>query len=173
MENEVKQAIYIGIQLMLTATVIGIIATTLYFGKALVTVREREKFSGNLIAQQNQFNNYMNKQGEIVGSDVVDIMLTYSRVYNFAVVDRSSGSVRTVMYRLTGDDLDSFRTEKLTTELRDKLFDKFKMQQILTSDGHAILGLVFTTGGTAACTPQELEQIKRDVFKLNSNISYK
>lgn len=173
MENEVKHAIGMGIQLTLSASVIAIIIIILYIGRALMAVRANEDFSGNLIEQQSQFHNYMNKQGEIVGSDVVDIILTYSKIYNFAVVDKSTGKADVVMYRLTGDDIEKFRTEKVTQDMTGRLFDKFKLQQILTSDGYAIQGLVFTTGGSAACTPAELENIKANTFKINSEFSHK
>ena len=173
MEQEIKQAISMGVQLVISATVIATIASALYIGKALMKVRANEEFSGNLIATQSMFSNYMNKQGEIVGSDVVDIMLTYSKIYNFAVVDKSSGSATLVMYRLTGDDIETFRTEDLVGDMQGKLFDKFKMQQILTSDGNAVVGIVFTSGGTSACTPAELEKIKTQTFNITSDFSHR
>ena len=150
MEREVKSAVYMGIELTISALIIAIISMSVYIGKALIEVRNQEQYSGNLLAQQSLFNEYMNEQGNIAGSDVVDIIITY---------------------RLSNDDINKFRVDSVTEDMRNQLFSKFKMQQILTSDGYAIQGIVFTTGGTSACSHDELKKIKEDVFNIESEFS--
>lgn len=173
MEREVKSAVYMGIELTISALIIAIISMSVYIGKALIEVRNQEQYSGNLLAQQSLFNEYMNEQGNIAGSDVVDIIITYAKIYDFAVVDKTSGSANVITYRLSNDDINKFRVDSVTEDMRNQLFSKFKMQQILTSDGYAIQGIVFTTGGTSACSHDELKKIKEDVFNIESEFSSK
>ena len=161
MEQEVKQAVYMGVQLTISALVIATIAIAIYFGRALMHARDQEIYAGNLIREQALFNEYMQEQGNIAGSDVVDIIITYAKIYDFVVVDRSTGSPNIVYIWKSSDSIDEYSTDKVVGNIRAKLFDRFKMKQICTSDGGAIIGLVFTTGGTADCTEAEIKQIAK------------
>lgn len=166
MEQEVKQAVYMGIQLLITAVIIATISMAIYIGKSLMHARDQEIYAGNIIREQALFNDYMQEQGNIAGSDVVDIIITYAKIYDFVVVDRSSGSPNIVHVWKSSDSIDTYNTNQVVTNIKAKLFERFKMKQICTSDGGAIIGLVFTTGGTADCTEEEIQKIAKNTLGI-------
>lgn len=178
MDQEVKQAIYMGIQLIVSSTVIAVIALAVITGKGLIKIRDQEEHSGKLIAEQTIFSEYMNEQGNISCSDVIDIIITYAKIYDFAIIDRSSGKATIPKPNddkvfLSSDPLDDFNRTNVAKKLQMYNTSKFKMQQVLTSDGYAIQAIVFTTGGSGSCTTSELENIKKNTFGIVSESSYK
>lgn len=178
MDQEVKQAVYMGIQLIVSSTVIAVIALAVMTGKSMIKIRDQEEHSGKLIAEQTIFSEYMNEQGNIPCSDVIDIIITYAKVYDFAVIDRSSGKALIPKPNdnkvwLSSDALDDFDKTNVTKKLQMYNTAKFKMQQILTSDGYSVQAIVFTTGGSSACTTSELDSIKKDTFGIKTESSYR
>lgn len=141
MDNEVREAVKIAIELMIAAVVIGVIATALYFGHSLMNTRNYSETSADILEAQADLYNYTSQT--INGSDVLDLIVTYARLYDFAVVDTNGN----VLFKRTSENkLDDWSVTSVRKDLADLINDKYTTKEILTTDGGSIQALVFVKG---------------------------
>ena len=74
MEDEIKQSIYMGVELMFTSAVLGLIVTVILLGHTFVNNIYVQKSSANLIQDETVFYTYMNNQGTITQSDMINLI---------------------------------------------------------------------------------------------------
>lgn len=143
MEREVHEALRLGIDLVITATIISIIATFTFLSYSTYAIKNRQDSVRVNTETYSELYEYNNRA--VSGSDVVDIIITYARVFDFEVdingrivtFDGVSESKNNIGVKLWSKD-------NITRELGDSVNGKFKSELLKSSDGELILGLRFT-----------------------------
>lgn len=160
MDGEVKESIKIGIELIISATVIAVIASALWLGHSLISIRTIENASTVLLEEQANLYKYSNT--EITGSDVVDLMVTYARVYDFVVVDKAGNSVNKIVTRTTANKIEDWTAESINSSMESYLYNKYNMRQLLTIDGGSIQALVLIDS-SAMLSDRDMQNLASDL----------
>ena len=147
MEQEVKESVYIGYQLMLCALVLGAIAVCLYIGKGLINSKQRDDIGIQVQQENAEFYSYLNSTVE--SSDIVDLMLNYAKIYDFVIVSGNSTNVKIEYTKLKNADINEFKATELRKDLEDRNLSgkNFTMRLLLTPDACQILAVVFEKEG--------------------------
>lgn len=161
MDEEVRESIKIGIELIICAAIISIIATTLWFGNSLVSIRNAENASAILLEEQANLYKYSNT--EITGSDVVDLIVTYARIYDFVVVDKVGSSVNKIITRTSANKLEDWTVESINSGMESYLYNKYNMRQILTADGGSIQAIILIDSSKPMLNDKDIEDLARDL----------
>lgn len=148
MEQEVKESVYIGYQLMLCALVIGAIASFLFIGRELINNKQRDDVGRHVQEANAEFYGYLNSN--IESSDIVDLMLNYAKIYDFVIVSGNSTTTKIEYTKLKTADINEFKSTTLRKDLddRDLSGKNFTMRLLMTPDACQILAIVFEKEGT-------------------------
>ena len=167
MEREVNDSVYIAFQLLLCALIIGAIAVSLFIGKSLVNAKQRDEIGVSMQQDNSQFYSYLNST--ISGSDIVDLMVTYAKIYDFVVVGGNSNNVNVLYTKFEETDIEEFKPIKIREDLQSmRLLDKkYTMRLLLTPDKCQILGIVFEKEG-ANLDEAALKKLARDTLGITN-----
>lgn len=148
MDNEIKQFTYISIELLTSAVVMGAIILVMSITAIFMQVKEIEDSGKKMVQVQADFYPYMQKGSDLPASDVMDLIVTYARIYDFAIITKTGEkSYENVLVLDSNDSLEEWSVTKIRNVLEDKqqLYNKYRMVQILTQDGDSLLGIAFFT----------------------------
>lgn len=148
MENELGQAVEIIMDLIITALLIGVIATFAFVSYRGYNIKLQHEAIGEMIRVKTDLYEFDNKI--VSGYDVLDAICTYVRLYKFEVV--MYNDVYTISAENESDTdrygdrygLRLWSDSHIRSEvLRDNIFSNFKSELLKDSSGEVILGVRF------------------------------
>lgn len=158
MENEIKQFTYISIELLASAVVMTAIVLVMSIASMFMQVKEIEDSGKKMVQVQSDFYPYTQKGADLPASDVMDIIVTYARLYDFAIITKTGeGSYEKTLLLDINDPLEDWSITNIreTLKAKDQLYNTYRMVQILTQDGDSLLGIAFFTTPGSFSNPGE------------------
>ena len=149
MEKEVSLAYKIAIDLILTAVVLGIVVAFTIVSHDVYNLKLRQDTTTINIRNYAELYEYNDKI--VSGSDIVDIILLYARVYDFKI----DTDTETIYFDSTAESeinsqtgliygLDLWSKETINRKLGTFINDSFKSEIELDDTGTYVVGITFT-----------------------------
>lgn len=171
MDNEIKHFTYISIELIASSIIIAAIVLTMSVAALFMQTKESKDLGTTLVRVQADFYPYTQKGNDLHCSDVIDLISTYARVYEFAVVYKSGNTIHADLLLTSSDSLDEWSMTKIREKLEDNYYNNYQMLQVLTIDGDSLIGIAFLDS-SSHWTESDYDSI-RELLRIESKSSYK
>lgn len=182
MDTEIKHFTYMAVEMLITSLILGVIVVIMSVSSMFLQAKENKDLSEQLLQVQADLYPYVQQGDKVSTSDVIDIITTYAKIYDFVLVKSQGDTMNTgdIYLKLTSrDSLDKWSM----TNIRNKIglipmLDKgdgsmpnpyanatWRLVQIVTPDKDSRIAIVFfdTYNGLSG---SNLDNV------INSNINF-
>ena len=185
MDSEVKHFTYISIELLMSSIVIAAIVISMSVAAMFMQNKETKDLGDRLVKDQADLYPYIQQGDKVSTSDVIDIITTYARVYDFVLYKPTgSPSPDNIYFTLTSKDplskwsftniKDNLSQINMTTSGDQFTGINWRMTQILTSDRDSKIAIVFfdTTNGLSGPSLDNATDVNIELIKEILGIEY-
>lgn len=149
MDREISEVYKLAIDLILTATVLGIVISFAFVSHTAFSLKNQQDSTNINIQKYSELYEYDNKI--VNGSDVVDIILLYTRVYDFEIKDGPNDKNPIKFDRIAEEDtglgLMLWERKNIVDTLGGDIGSDFKSKINFDDTGTYVIGITFTKEG--------------------------